>query len=891
MYSKRAPQRGANVWVALLALATSCAPNAEGDALSSAHRIRTDALEASAEFGPTEVTSSLEGAIQSDPVGAFDGVNWLVVWVDERRGNRDLMGVRVSQAGQLLDPQGVAVFTARYDQDEPAVTFDGRQFLVAWSDKRLVSDIRAALIAPTGEIVTPGGFLVSTVSGSQIHPAVTAGRGHSLIVWEDGRLGTTDIYGARIGPTGEVLDPGGQVITSAWSHWPAVALVDPNYFVVWQAVLTFPIAYDLVGVRVSPTAQVLGSEVGIGTSTANQFAPSIAAVGGVALVAASQDVGNGAQEIICHLVASDGTVLNPAGQLLSVSSTNNSPPKVSVAGDGFMVAWQQQTAPSSLRVARVTTTGGVLDPGGRPLITSASGNALNALVPGADLTLALLQNGTDVLALRISDAGVALDPAPFALSLSGNTQRRPKVASLGDAYVVVWEDGRGPSSEIYAARLSPQMQSFGDAGLLSSGHEWATAPALAVMADQALVAWAGRRDDAGVRTFINSATLGAEGRRTVGGFSASTLIGSMHPAVAPSAEGALVVYQLSNRIEAIRVDALGAPIDDAGVLIATNVSNLGVPVAATAFDGTNYLVVWLSNQLTQAVRAVRVSPSGLVLDPDGGILIAATAYRSESPALAFDGEQYLVVWQGPGRGADIFGARISRAGEVLGDGGFIIASTPGDDGSPTVAYDGHRFTVVWQDNLALEPQLVAAHVSGQGQVGPPISLGRGQAPSVAFGAGDAGLLVYQAFDDSPGVHTMRVKARWLHVEPEGLGLRLDFVTPSRGSAQCGLAWQTSAAQVVPAGVATYRLVETPEGVSLDPSSGALSWRPTRAQVGQHVIRLEATSNATTAERDITVEVTCPPLAPMCGCTQAPQLLCGWLVALALARSRVWARRR
>ncbi|EYF00110.1 hypothetical protein [Chondromyces apiculatus] len=92
-----------------------------------------------------------------------------------------------------------------------------------------------------------------------------------------------------------------------------------------------------------------------------------------------------------------------------------------------------------------------------------------------------------------------------------------------------------------------------------------------------------------------------------------------------------------------------------------------------AFDGTNYLVVWnapdclASNTTPYEIRGVRVSPAGTLLDPTvGRLLHTATAYGStpvENVDLAFGGTNYLVVWNG---NVDLYGMRVDTSATALG---------------------------------------------------------------------------------------------------------------------------------------------------------------------------------------------------------------------------------
>ena len=101
------------------------------------------------------------------------------------------------------------------------------------------------------------------------------------------------------------------------------------------------------------------------------------------------------------------------------------------------------------------------------------------------------------------------------------------------------------------------------------------------------------------------------------------------------------------------------------------------PIApAVAFDGTNYLVVWDDYPLGPA-RHLRCAghQAGAVLDP-AGIAISTAAGNQQRPALAFDGTNYLVVWADHRSGTDydIYGARVSTAGAVLDATGIAIST-------------------------------------------------------------------------------------------------------------------------------------------------------------------------------------------------------------------------
>lgn len=78
----------------------------------------------------TPTGSGLQGAAgdQLHVAVAFDGSNYLVVWEDHRSSGSDIYGARVTPAGTVLDPGGIAISAGSGDQINPAAAFDGTNF-------------------------------------------------------------------------------------------------------------------------------------------------------------------------------------------------------------------------------------------------------------------------------------------------------------------------------------------------------------------------------------------------------------------------------------------------------------------------------------------------------------------------------------------------------------------------------------------------------------------------------------------------------------------------------------------------------------------------------------------------------------------------------------------
>ena len=72
--------------------------------------------------------------------------------------------------------------------------------------------------------------------------------------------------------------------------------------------------------------------------------------------------------------------------------------------------------------------------------------------------------------------------------------------------------------------------------------------------------------------------------------------------------------------------------------------------AQVAFDGTDYLVVWMDYRGYELgpdyadIYAARVTPDGTDLDPNGIPIAVRGGLLEGQPAVAFDGTNYLVTW-------------------------------------------------------------------------------------------------------------------------------------------------------------------------------------------------------------------------------------------------------
>jgi hypothetical protein len=127
-----------------------------------------------------------------------------------------------------------------------------------------------------------------------------------------------------------------------------------------------------------------------------------------------------------------------------------------------------------------------------------------------------------------------------------------------------------------------------------------------------------------------------------------------------------------------------------------------------AFDGTNYLLVWEDDALnpTNYVYGRFISKAGVLVRPPFPINTVGGGNKRIG-GVAFDGTNYLAVWQderNEGTNSDVYGQLITPGGLLLGSE-IPISVQPDADKAPSVAFDGTNYLVVWQGRRPVDPEL------------------------------------------------------------------------------------------------------------------------------------------------------------------------------------------
>ncbi|MCX7732361.1 MAG: hypothetical protein N2248_04275 [candidate division WOR-3 bacterium] len=623
---------------------------------------------------------------------ASDGNNFFVVWMDYDQG--EISGVRIRSDGVIIDTMPIQISYGSWGGEYPAVTFDGTNYLVIWVDWRNGdADIYGARVTPAGEVLDPDGIPISTAPEIQSIPSVIFDGTNYLVAWNDLRNGNweSDIYAARVTTDGQVLDPDGiPVNIQPYDQiiYRGLAFDGTNYLFVFCDDRDGDYYYDVYGARMSPS----------------------------------------------------GVVLDSLGFVISAEDNDQALPRVSFDGTNYFVVWfDDREALEDYRVygARVTPGGTVLDPQGIRMSDNLSSYPAPAF-DGTNYFVVWLDYRSgwqaDIYGTRVSTGGVVLDSAGIPVSAEPEyDQVLPAVVFGGGRYLAVWSDYRNEQApDIYGARVTTSGQVLEPDGIL--------------------VSWG-----------IISPTQYA-------------------PVAAFDGNNYLVVWQdyrngYDGDIYGARVTPQGQVLDPDGIPIATGWSYQYTP--AVAFDGTNYFVTWVDvRNGYQDIYGARVTPSGEVLDPDG-IPVVVDEYDKNYPQPGFNGENYLVVYElhdWVEDKHDIYGVRVTPDGNVLGT--LTIAGFTGWQTYPAVSSGSDTLLVVWQDvrDSIGYADIYAARVTPSGEVldpdGIPVCTAEDYQLFPDVVSGNGGYFV--AWTDSRGggydVYAARVSTDGEVLDPEGIAI-------------------------------------------------------------------------------------------------------------------------
>lgn len=580
------------------------------------------------------------GALE-DTATASNGEDFLVVW--RKRSNQEpesVWAAMISEGAVQGQPRKLSSDTRI--ADDPDVAWNGTSFLVTWGERdegSALEDIIGLKLDRDGSELDAARFVIWESTYRSGDPAVASNGDGFLVAWE-GDFDRNRIHAARVSADWEVLDnsPIALPADAPYPRAPDVGSDGNDYLVAWSTGTND--VRNIAGVRVeSSTGDVPdGDTIRISEATGEEGYPRVG-FDGSRYVVVWQNTGQDRDNRHSYLVhvGSDGTVSPDGGKQVSLQQAGSSPsPSVAGEDDGAYAVWLEERF-----------------------------------------------QHRSVYGSKITQDGTIQDPERAFLSPMPSPQRSPVVAASDDAFLVVWQEQRGyiegeepTSDDLYGMRFSHDGTQLDDAPFeICHGEGSQYTPSVASNGEDFVVTWSER-----------------------------------------------LAYDYYLSATQVRGDT-GEVVTPCGI----QVSNTPIPeYSRLASNGSGYFVVWQDEEPPFGEISPNIYGAPIVPDPCGTLEFGERVRISESegvhksPEIASNGDGYLIVWEeevGSPNYSEVYAARIGADANVLAPGGVPVVERTDSQNSPSVASDGDDYLVLWSDSHQVDrSDIHAARFGADGQV-------------------------------------------------------------------------------------------------------------------------------------------------------------------------------
>jgi hypothetical protein len=596
--------------------------------------IRASRFNGTAFGGAINVTA--DTAVQTDPtVAAAPGGNYLVAYSEGPTATADLRGRFVTAAG-ATSGAAFTISAGAGRQYDPSASFDGTNYVVAWTNNNAGVNLFGARVSPAGAVLdthaegttpTVGGVSISSVAGNQEQETLRCNAGACLVVWQDSRNNATtgaDVFAQRLTTTGALTSNGAEFTVSTVAKGqtlPALATTGSNFFAIWEdgrdvgTITVFGSPISGAGAVASPSGLLLVS------GNNRQATPAVGVAGSTIGVfwADSRNFGN---DIDLVRFSFSAIKLDATARAVSSAAFSQGSPAATNSAGNFFVVWNDARSGVDRDIfgARVTAAGAVLDAGGIAISTATGDQLVPAVATNGTVSLVVWEdrrNGNfDIFGAIVNNATGAVTVPNIAICTVAGDQGRPAVAfdAASGQFLVVWGDDRiATDANIFGARVTAAGAVLDpDGASISSAAGGQFAPRLSFFGGTALVVWEDRRLDPNGDIFGARVRIG--GALTVvdaGGFSISGAAPGLQiePVVAAVKSSFLVAWTDGRNASTSGTDIFGQQVGPNGVLsgvsfpISVNPENEAAP---SLFDTTNETTLVAYTRVRTDLQTVRI---------------------------------------------------------------------------------------------------------------------------------------------------------------------------------------------------------------------------------------------------------------------------------------------
>lgn len=472
------------------------------------------------------------------------------------------------------------------------------------------------------------------------------------------------------------------------------------------------------------------------------------ATNGELMLAVWMETRGSTSAVIAARVAADGTVLDPAGLVLSYSERFTvANPLVAWDGEAFVVIWSRlpRLAPFTLETwaSRVDVDGRVLRPGGTHI---AYGGPQALGVRGNQVAAVITEPNVIAPGVSRCHAGLLSEELTFAPASSVAPCDGARLAHFGGGYLMAWTaiDRTNATTVVRAVRLHGNASALGSEfpvhglGPFTGGARIAMA---ASGSDVLIAAGSDRLDVVRITPELNIRQATPVSPASAGAQLPSDIVvlgdGTYDVVVQPYGDGGVHRFTSGDRFVATEnFEQSASPYNAATlangrtfivsadeavtgqyafgpenvVLISRRAEQQYDPSLAT--NGTNVLAVWSENRGDEhnTMAATLMALDGT---PITGTLTLADSVHRGNTAAGVDGAGFFAVWfDDPDNGSLTTTLSARRVTEAGAGSTIILSENANLDASPAVSSDGQNAVIAWSEGQYFEPRVVVGTLSG-----------------------------------------------------------------------------------------------------------------------------------------------------------------------------------
>jgi len=327
-----------------------------------------------------------------------------------------------------------------------------------------------------------------------------------------------------------------------------------------------------------------------------------------------------------------------------------------------------------------------------------------------------------------------------AVSVTTNAQRYPKSTYDGNGgIVVVWEDYRSGTADIYAQRFNSsgvaQWTNNGIAISIATGEQ--SSPVIVYDNNGgAIIAWQDLRGGTSYDIYAQRINSSGVVQWTANGVAISTATNQQRdPVITFGPSGAATIAWEDYRtggagtdydIYAQRINGTGAVQWTAdGVAVCAAMGLQGVLNIVGIGSGTEAILTWQDyrNGATPDIYAQKVNTNGLVLWAADGVVICAATSGQFNPAIINDGNSgiggAIITWEDNRSGNyDIYAQRVNGSGAAQwpSDGMVISAATGNQTKAMLVSTGSSEAIITWEDARSGTADIYVQRINSAGAV-------------------------------------------------------------------------------------------------------------------------------------------------------------------------------